>query len=239
MTNLTATQKQAQVTAKLRAQLKLLTRTQTQKLRQQVVTLKAALCTLPSTNPGIVRQATRALLEAADNYRTSFPLVDKQVRRLRPRIADARTATSKLKRQLVAARETAQALPVDAIGALAEATDASRGAFVQDLERQILSVDTALAWLKKQPHKPKDHDRNTLALEVALVFRDILKLKPASTRDTDPKLKPGSLAAGYARVLRRTLAVAGWPQVDLGPVIDRGLVLLTDPRGDDNVDIPP
>jgi hypothetical protein len=210
-----------------------------QQRAQQITALRAVLRTVPSVTPAIVEQAATSLLEAAGNYRNSFPIVDEQGHRLRPKVAEARAATAKLRQHLVNARDSAQALPVDAISALGGATAGSLADFVKDIERQIAAADTALKALLAQPNKPRDDYRTTLALEVALVFRDILKLKPTSTRDTDLKLKPGGQGAAYARVLRRTLAVAGWPQADLGPVIDRGLVLLKDPRGDDNVLIPP
>jgi len=114
---------------------------------------------------------------------------------------------------------------------LSQATNAPIGKMHSDIEHVRHSVDLALDQLTARRHKVADAARNVLAYQVAVVFRDILKIKPTSTSEKQltPNLYAARGGAAYARVLRATLKAAGVADYDPGPLIAAGLRLLRDP----------
>ena len=189
--------------------------------------LQQLLSSYKPDDPLAVQIAMAALLTAVIEYRNSFPIVDSTGQRVRPKLASARRSTATLLKRLKKAQEEFATLPVDAVAAVARAAGEPIGALLQMVDRVVRAVESASQDLQKQPNKSGDVHLDVLALEVALIFRNIMHLKPAATRPTaDINGKRGG--AAYAHVLVATLALVGREDADLGPVIDSGLALLND-----------
>lgn len=103
-----------------------------------------------------------------------------------------------------------------------------------DLDNMVATAERALEIAKKRDNKPSDADRKFLAYQVALVFQDVLKLKPASTHDKGGHVNSKRGGAAYARVLRTVFEMAGIQNpakgtpLDLQHDIKDGLDLLRD-----------
>ena len=194
--------------------------------------LKTVLTSIPKVDPDIVQTATDELMNAADDYMASQPLVDPEGRRSKPNLAEARARVAALHKHLAKASEQLSDLPLDARSAIGQATNAPLGKMRTDVEQVRQAVEKALAYLAAHPHKVADAARNVLAYRVAVVFRDILKVKPTSTSDRQltPNMSTARGGAAYARVLRATLKAAGVVNYDPGPLITAGLRLLKDPN---------
>lgn len=195
-----------------------------------IARLRREVDALSGQTAGTTEEAMVLLLAASGSYRDSFPIVDRNKRRSRPSISEARSGMANLTKRLAAADDAVEALNLTAKIALGATTDSSIGHFRHRLESLKVAATAAQELLAAQPDKQKDNDRIVLARNVALVFRDVLGVKPAATRDTAYQVTGKRGGAGYARVLRATLELAGWPNTDLGPVIDGGLDLLNDPE---------
>lgn len=207
------------------------------------------LTSIPKVDPEAVSPAIDALMDAADQYKASQPLVDPKGRRSKPSIADARTSVAALLKHLVKAQEQLSNLPLDAMSAIGQAIGvpldemrcisvsdddaldlnfrAAIGKIAANLEQARQAVERAQNELVDRPHKVADTARNMLAYQVAVVFTDILHKKPASTSERQLKGKK-SRGAAYARALRVTLKIAGVTDYDSDPVISAGLRLLKD-----------
>ncbi len=196
----------------------------------QVAELRGLLGALKPKDVEAVEQAMEALLQAADSYKSSHSRVESNGRKTRPNIAESRAAMAKLVKHLNDAQSARSVLPASALEALANAADAPIGQQARGLDVFALSARSALKSLQDQPNKQVDDDISVCALAVALVFREILRLKPAATRDKSLNVTGMRGGAAYARVLRQTLVLVGRRNVDIGPVIDRGLALLKDPE---------
>lgn len=194
--------------------------------------LKTVLASIPKVDPEVVQTATDELMNAADNYMTSQPLVDPKGRRSKPNLAEARASLAALYKHLAKALKQLSNLPLNARAAVGQATNAPLGKMRLDLERVRQGVENALADLAAHPNKVADAARNVLAYEVAVVFRDILKVKPPSTSDKQltANMTTARGGAAYARVLRATLNAAGVTMYDPGTLIKAGLDLLNDPN---------
>lgn len=194
--------------------------------------LKTVLTSIPKVDPDVVQTATYELMNAADDYMASQPLVDPLGRRSKPNLAEARASVAALHKHLAKALEQLSVLPLDARAAIGRATNAPLGKTRSDLEQVRQTVENALADLAAYPHKVADAARNVLAYRVAVVFRDILKVKATSTSDRQltPNMSTARGGAAYARVLRATLKAAGVVNYDQGPLITAGLRLLKDPK---------
>jgi len=179
-------------------------------------------------NASIADTAMARLAHAAENYLLSAPEVDDSQRRSRPSLAEGRVGLAKLEKHLSAVLETSRNLPLEATAALANATEHPIGKFVHEVQRLTESVKASQAILNAKPCKEPDHHAVQVALEVGLVFRDVLGKKPSSTRDIDPNVTGKKNGAAYARVLRATFTLAGKFGISIGPIMDRGLVLLRD-----------
>ena len=195
--------------------------------------LKALLNSLPKITPEVVPTAVAALMDAADQYKASRPLVDPKGRRSKPNLAEAREAVAVLHKHLTKAHDQLSkavdklsALPVDAIAAIGWATEAPVGKMRFDIENVCTAAQLALDQLNARPHKVADAARNVLAYQVAVVFIEILKLKPSSTSAKQLKEFQPRGGAAYARVLAATLHVAGVTDHDISPLITSGLRLL-------------
>lgn len=195
--------------------------------------LESLLHDIPKASSQDIPGAVAALLEAADQYKASSPIVDKAGLRSKPAIAKARATVDKLDKTLQNALDQLGKLPINAVTAVTDAQDAPLGKLSADLNQIHAVIKTALAKVNGEPNKAADHARNVLAYHVAVVFRDILKLKPSAARDNAITITNARGGAAYARVLRSTLAAAGVHHVDIGPLIDAGRALLSDP------DLPP
>jgi hypothetical protein len=195
-------------------------------------TLNTLLASLPKVNPAAVLTAVDALVNAADGYMTSQPIVDPKGRRSKPNLAEARASVAALHKHLAKALEQLSDLPLDARAAIGQATNAPLGKMRSDVEQVRQGVKKALVELSARPHKIADAARNVLAYQVAVVFRDILNMKPTSTSDKQltPNMSTARGGAAYARVLRSTLKAAGVVNYDPGPLITAGLRLLKDPN---------
>lgn len=194
--------------------------------------LQTVLTSIAKVDPDVVPTAADALMNAADDYMASQPIVDSKGRRSKPNLAEARASVTALHKQLAKAHEQVSALPLDARMAIGRATNAPLGKMQSDIAQVRQAVENALADLSAHPHKVADAARNVLAYRVAVVFRDILKVKPTSTSDKQltANMSTARGGAAYARVLRATLKAAGVLNYDPGPLITAGLALLKDPN---------
>lgn len=179
-----------------------------------------------------IEPAVEALMEAADQYVASQPMVDPKGRRSKPNLAEARASVAALHKHLVKAQEQLANLPLGARAAIGQATNAPLGKMRSDIEQVRQAVENALAELTAQPNKIADAARNVLAYQVAVVFRDILNVKPTFTSEKQltPNMSTARGGATYARVLRATLKAAGVTMYDAGPLITAGQRLLKDPN---------
>ncbi len=113
----------------------------------------------------------------------------------------------------------------------------------------VAAAERALEIAKKRDSKPSDdeqksleyikqpdNDRKILAGQVALVFQDVLQLKPAATHDKADNVTTSRGGAAYARVLRTVFEMAGirnpanGTPLDLKHDIKDGLDLLRNPE---------
>jgi len=168
-----------------------------------------------------------ALVRAVDSYLASRPLAD-QSGRSRPSVAEARQATTRLRKQLQKAQDALADLPINALSAFTNELGEPRGAAVRQLDRFIAAAERTEASLQAQPDKPSDDDRVVLAHDVALVIEHYLGRRPAVTR---PKTNVTGARGGglYAQILDLTLKIAGIPSADLGALMDRARRLRDDP----------
>jgi hypothetical protein len=202
------------------------------KRADQATVLKNLLAGLAQIGPTVVDTAADALMDAADQYKAAHPLVDPKGRRSRPRIAEGRASMATVGEHLAKARDALSALPLDARTAIGQATDSPLGKMLTDIDQMRRAVEKALISLNARPDKVANEARRILAYEVAVVFRDILKMKPTSTseRQLTQNMSTGRGGAAYARVLSATLNAAGVTDYDPGPLITEGLSLLRDPK---------
>lgn len=191
--------------------------------------LQGLLAAIPGVDLAHIPLAIAALMEAADDYLTSKPIVDAQSRRSSPGIADARASVLALHKSLAAVQAQLSALPLNAFTELTTAYDAPMGRFKAEVAQVFQATESALKSLRAKPDKAPDFARHVLACKVAQVFRDILQIKPAATRDDATNVTGGRGGAAYATVLRATYSLAGVKQIKIGPLIDIGLALLADP----------
>lgn len=196
------------------------------------VELKAVLTSISKVDPDVVQTATDKLMNAADDYMASQPLIDPMGRRSKPNLAKARASLAGLHNHLTKALEQLSDLPLDARAAIGQVTNAPVGKMRSEIDQVRQAVARALADLAAHPHKIADAARNVLAYRVAVVFRDILKVNPTTTNDKQltPNMSTARGGAAYARVLRATLKAAGVVNYDPGPLITAGLRLLKDPN---------
>jgi hypothetical protein len=199
--------------------------------------LNTLLTSLPKVDPAVAQLAVDDLMDAADQYKTSQPLVDAQGRRSKPSIAKARASMAalhkqlaKAQEQLVKAQELLSSLPLNAKTAIGNVTDAPIGKMIFDIAQVCQAVEKALDELAARPNKVTDAARSILAYRVAVVFRDILKKKPSSTQAKQLKENKSRGGAAYDRVLRATLKAAGVINYGSGLLIAAGLRLLNDPN---------
>lgn len=198
----------------------------------EATALSDLLVGLPKVIPSTIEPAVEALMEAADQCTASQPLVDSKGRRSKPNLAEARASLAALHKHLAKALEQLADLPLDARAAIGQATNAPLGKMRSDIEQVRQAVENALTELTGRPNKVADAARNVLAYQVAVIFRDILDVKPTSTSDKQltQNMTTARGGAAYARVLRATLKVAGVTMYDAGPLITAGLRLLKDPN---------
>ena len=194
------------------------------------VHLDSLLATLAPSNPIGRALAYERLAAVAEQYRASFPIRDSDGRLTRPSVAAGRAALAALNKHLAAALSTFETLPLDAREALATEAEFPLGALEAALKKFAPAAKSANAALSKRPNKPTDAECACLAMEVAVVFRDILDIAPKSTRISGSNVTGKRGGGAYAQVLKATLALAGRPTADLGPIIDRGLELLANPE---------
>lgn len=194
--------------------------------------IATVISSLPKVDPLVIPSAVDRLMGAADSYMASLPLVDTKGRRSKPILAEARASIAALHKHLSKAEEQLSNLPLHAITAIAQVTDAPIGKLRSDIAQISHTVTQVKVELADRPNKVTDTARSILAYEVAVVFRDILKLKPTSTSDKQltPNMSTARGGAAFARVLRATLQAAGVVNYDPGPLITAGLGLLKDPN---------
>lgn len=191
--------------------------------------LRHLLVTLGPFPGPVVERAEQALLAAVDDYLLSRPLVGSTGAQSALPIKLARDGFAKLTSRLRDAQAAVSALPPNALSALDQTCRPAMGSLQVRLARLIGTVERAKAVLDQAKDKPADAARAALAREVALVTRDILRLRPARSRLTKFTGTSKPRTAAYARLLQATFAVAGLPSTDLGRWIDAGLDLLDDP----------
>ena len=191
-------------------------------------TLKNLLIRIPKVATAEIPTAVKALMDAADEYTASQLLINVDGRHSKPGIADARASLLDLHKTVCKAEAQYFNLPINAITTVANIHESTLFSLKPDFENILLSIETARYLLLSEPDKPVNIDRNILAYQVAVVFRDILKVTPTSTRAKQLKIINARGGAAYDRVLRATLKVAGVNNYDSEPLIAAGLRLLKD-----------
>lgn len=225
------------------------------KRAREATSLKNLLASIPKVDSSVIETAVVALMDAADQYMASQPMVDPKGRRGKPSLAEARASVVALDTTLAKAQMQLSALPLDAMTAIGRATKVPIeelrsltvsdvdsdcdgnfrtaiglvGKMGKDIEKMRSAVALAMDELAARPHKVADAARNILAYRVAVVFTDILKKTPSSAKAKQLKENNPRGGAAYDRVLRATLKVAGVTNYDSGPLITAGLRLLKDP----------
>jgi hypothetical protein len=189
--------------------------------------LRQLLLHLTNNDEEKAAAALQRLSVVANEYRQSFFVRESNGRGSRPSVAEARREMKRVSDRVAALRTALQSLPVDAMAAFSKAANEPIGAAQARLAELADVASKATLALKARPDKSADAHRLVLAYEVAVIVRDVLKLKPASTRESDQITGAGKGAA-YSRVLRHTLALAGVYNVDVPQLIDHGLRLLKD-----------
>ena len=192
--------------------------------------LNTLIASLPRVDPAAALTAADALMDAADQYKASQPLVDSKGRRNKLNLAEARASLLSLHRAICAADKVLTDLPLGAITALTTANDSSYALLRPNFSELLLTIETARYLMLAEPDKAPDHHRVALAYQVAVVFRDILKIAPSSTRSKQLKDIKSRGGAAYDRVLRATLQAAGVTDYDSGPLISAGRRSLKDPN---------
>ena len=191
--------------------------------------LKNLLDRIPQVATEVIPTAVEALMDAADEYTASQLLIDIDGRHSKPGIADARASLLELHRTVCKAEAQYVNLPINAITEVANIHESTLFSLKPNFENILLSIETARYLLLGEPDKPANMHRNVLAYQVAVVFRDILKVTPTFTRAKQLKQINARGGAAYDRVLRATLQIAGVINYDSGPLIAAGLRLLKDP----------
>ena len=181
--------------------------------------LRALVLELAAQDSALADRAMAGLAQAADNYRASLPLVNNAGRRSRPAIKASRSAVRRVGDKLRGLQDAMAALPVDALASLSTALDRPLGAVTVPMQTLADAIGPALATLSKQPNKPSDRHLKAWAYEVALVLRDILGIKPVTTRVSDPLVTGARGGAAYARLLQASLPLILSHTVDLDRLI--------------------
>ena len=172
------------------------------------------LASIPKVASSVIEPAVATLIDAADQYKASQPVVDPKGRRSKPNLAEARASVAALDKSLAKAQEQMSTLPLDALTAISRASNAPIGKMRSDIEQVRRVVQLAQEALFARPHKVADADRHILAYGVAVVFTDILKKTPSSARAKQLKENNPRGGAAYDRVLRATLSIAGVTDYD-------------------------
>ena len=188
--------------------------------------LETLLASIPKLTLEAIPSAVEALLEAADQYKASNFLVDREGRRIKPKISDARASINALQNLVSKALLMMSDLPFDTSRAIGRVSNAPYGKTLSMLKNISLTIDKAQAELAKSPDKEADTSRRVLAYQVALVFQNILKIKPSTASDKQLFISGKRGGAAYARVLRSTLKIAGVTDYDPNLLIKAGLGLL-------------
>lgn len=196
---------------------------------KSAITLMNLLARIPKVESAVIPTAVEALIDAADEYKASKPMVDVNGRHSKPGLAVARASLLELHKTMCRAEAQYLDLPINAITEVAETRDTTLFGLKPDFANILLSIETARHLLLSEPDKSANVERNILAYRVAVVFRDILKKPPASTNAKQLKENKARGGAAYHRVLRATLKVAGVINCDSGPLITAGRRLLRDP----------
>lgn len=191
--------------------------------------LTTLITSIPKLDPAAVLPAVGALMDAADQYKASHPLVDPKGRRSKPSIADARASLLALHQVLCTAECLFDDLQVNVITALTAVNGSTLAELKPDFSKLLLTIETARYLVLSEPDKTPDFHRRVLAYQVANVFTHILKKTPSATRAKQLKENKSRGGAAYDRVLRATFKAAGVTDYDSGPLITAGLRLLKDP----------
>jgi hypothetical protein len=109
--------------------------------------LRNLVTNIPAVDPAVVPQAVDALMDAADQYKASQPLVDHKGRHSKTSISAARTSVAAFSKHLCKAKDQLSNLPLDAIAAIGQATDASVGKMKSDVEQVLHVAQRALVAL--------------------------------------------------------------------------------------------
>ncbi|MBK7001821.1 MAG: hypothetical protein IPH35_18140 [Rhodoferax sp.] len=202
------------------------------KLTPSAIELTRLLTSISKVDPAVIPPAVDALMKAADHYKASKPLVDLNAHRSKPGVAEGRDNIKNLIKDLSAVQADLLNLPLNVMSELYKTYNAPISKLKADLESISDAAVATQFSMNQLADKTVDHYRNVLAYEVAVVFQDILKMKPSSTSAKQLTENNTTTRGGgaYARVLEATLKAAGVTDCDVGPLITAGLRLLKDPK---------
>ena len=193
--------------------------------------LRQLIFELAANDTGLADRTEAALLEATKKYFSSQPYIDAAGHRSRPGIAEDRAAVRKVRQKASELQDAIASMSVHARHAVAAAMNAPLGTLTIGLEALSNAAPQAVSQLQAEKDKAGDHHLNVWAYDVAVVLRDVLQIKPSATRD-DGSTRRVRGGAAYARVLRETHMLISSRSLDTARLIDKGLKLLKNPRGD-------
>lgn len=191
--------------------------------------LRNLLASIPKIEPSVIPTAVNELINIAEEYKASKPLVDKDGRRHKESLSDARKGLLSVRKHLLKAKDQLSGLTPKAKTSITAVTDGPLGKTTRNLTQIEQSVGMALSNLAAEAaKKPPDLARIQLAYEVAAVFTGILGRKPTCTRAGQLKEANPRGGAAYDRVLRAVLIAAGTTGYDSGKLMKTALKLLTE-----------
>lgn len=166
--------------------------------------------------------ASAELMEAVDEFLRHLPHEIKLTRKELKDVVDALDATL----------QALQALSPNSLTLFCNEFDGPRGEATRLVDRLRNASECAYKKAREAPNRVPDGARGYLAFRVANILKG-LGLTPTITRDIDDNITGARGGAAYARLLRCVLEVAGDPPPDdLRPLMETGLNILRDPRGD-------
>jgi hypothetical protein len=180
-----------------------------------------------------VDKALSELEAAINDYRVcAYPIRDGAGQRTKFTVAETRKELATLDKTLRAALDAFEGMSLPARSLLADQIENPKQVWAELIRHLGCTTDAvprALHVAKKQPNREPNHFRKVLALRVALVMRDILGVRPTSTRHTHGYIRGTRGGGKYSRVLEQVFTLADGHSTDLEKLIAAGLKLLKDP----------
>lgn len=202
----------------------------------ELINLKKFISSL-DFNEDVKKSAIARVVEIADEFRkASAYIVDEENQRFSGATrADIKKSLKALKTNLARLAKCVDEIPISHLATFhthlyKPELRSHNILFSKQLSEASKALDTTLEGLTQSPDKSVNPNLASLALQVALVLRDIFNTKISTTPDTNLGSKSRPMTAFYAKLLRQTLSLARVHSYDSGKVIKHGIALLKDPE---------